>query len=92
MNRALRETLVAFADAHRLRHDWHEPDEQSVEAKVRGCYLDNAMGDLPWKGQTVTGEYIVEVTGPHGRVSINLANLLADYCALVREATHTPVG
>lgn len=32
------------------------------------------------------GEYVVEITGPHGRVSVNLANLLADYCALVRES------
>ena len=88
MNTALRETLVAFADAHKMRPDWHEPDEQDVMAKVRGSILDNARGDEYWEsegGRKNSGEIVVILTGPHWRISVNLANLLADYCALVRE-------
>lgn len=28
-----------------VRHDWHEPDEQGVEAEVTGCQFDNACAD-----------------------------------------------
>lgn len=96
MNRALRETLVAFADAHRLRPDWHEPDEAGVMAWLHGDHLDNAYGDEPSPlvvgKRRYPGEYVVEVTGPHGRVSVNLANLLADYCDLVRAVTGDQVA
>lgn len=93
MNRALRETLIAFADAHKLHRDWHEPAEEGVGATLHGDHLDNAYGDQPSPllvgKRRYPGEYVVEITGPHGRVSVNLANLLADYCALVREASVT---
>jgi hypothetical protein len=39
-----KEELRAFAGRWGLRKDWHEPDEQGVEARVIGTELDNAFG------------------------------------------------
>ncbi|MDZ4232812.1 MAG: hypothetical protein U1C73_03420, partial [Dietzia sp.] len=36
--------LEAFRIEHRLRNDWHEPDEQGITAYALGTHLDNAMG------------------------------------------------
>lgn len=67
--------LAAFAVAHRMRDDWHEPDEQGVAAHVVGTRLDNAFGPDPTSANT--GELRVVLTGPHGSVVANLADVLA---------------
>lgn len=36
--------LHRFHVEHRLRTDWHEPDEQGISATVVGSRLDNAFG------------------------------------------------
>lgn len=36
--------LVDFANEHGLREDWHEPDEQGIDARIIGTHLDNAFG------------------------------------------------
>lgn len=36
--------LSSFAAANDLRHDWHEPDERGIGARIIGKRLDNAMG------------------------------------------------
>ena len=36
--------LSAFAENHGLRPDWHEPDEQNINARIIGTHLDNAGG------------------------------------------------
>lgn len=33
------EDLAAFADAEKLKRDWHEPDEEEVSARIHGHYL-----------------------------------------------------
>lgn len=38
------QALASFASAHGLRHDWHEPDESNISARIIGKHLDNAMG------------------------------------------------
>lgn len=37
-----RDELIALAARLRVRPDWHEPDEQGVDATVDGHALDNA--------------------------------------------------
>jgi len=72
--------LRRFAKRHGMRHDWHEPDEQGVTAKVVGSKLDNAMGDepyvMPWNGRVY--EMVVCLKGPKGNtLNVNLATVLA---------------
>ena len=70
--------LRDFAARHNLRDDWHEPDEQSVEASVTGHYLDNAMGDDPESGEELVVTLSVSKEGKETEeVHINLATLLA---------------
>ena len=38
------EDLLEFYREHKLRHDWHEPDESGVTAEVFGRKFDNAGG------------------------------------------------
>ena len=38
-----REQLIEFQREHGLRKDWHEPDEQDIDAHVDGAVLDNAQ-------------------------------------------------
>lgn len=35
-----RRRLIEWAAEHGLRHDWHEPDEQDITARVEGTPLD----------------------------------------------------
>ena len=37
-----RAELIELAEAHGLRADWHEPDEQNITATVEGTGFDNA--------------------------------------------------
>ena len=72
------EKLRDFAARHNLREDWHEPDEQSVEASVTGYCLDNAMGDDPNESDELVVTLSVSEEGKETKkVCINLATLLA---------------
>ena len=72
-----------------VRPDWHEPDEQEVNARIIGSHLDNAMGADPDAdddpdGSVRTrhwGEYNVVITKKGKDVAVvNLAELLAWGC------------
>ena len=66
------------------RPDWHEPDEQELDARVRGNKFDNAMGDdyrVYWHDKekgVKHAEKVVEfrVDGKKA-LSVNLATLCA---------------
>jgi len=59
------------------RLDWHEPDEQDVNAYVQGNHLDNAMGSCS-DPQRACGEFNVVITRDDKPVAVvNLAWLLA---------------
>lgn len=36
------EDIKQFSKDHGMRNDWHEPDEQGIEARVFGASFDNA--------------------------------------------------
>lgn len=84
-----REQLVEFARQHELREDWHEPDEQNVDAYVDGGKLDNAHtfptgwdhrpGDAePWQAGALYSELTVILRCDGEPVAaVNLASLLA---------------
>lgn len=70
--------LWDFAKAHGLREDWHEPDEQDIDAAIINptAAFDNAMGDDPYE---LAPEMIVRLykVGGNSSVVINLATLCA---------------
>ena len=87
--------LNELAKELRVRPDWHEPDEQEVNARIIGSHLDNAMGADPEADQKVEvmhssdgsvrtlhwGEYNVVITKKGKDVAVvNLAELLAWGC------------
>lgn len=81
--------LNELAKELRVRPDWHEPDEQEVNARIIGSHLDNAMGADPDAdddpdGSVRTrhwGEYNVVITKKGKDVAVvNLAELLAWGC------------
>lgn len=67
--------LALFADQHRLRPDWHEPDEQEVSARVVGDHLDNAMG--PTVDHNCGELNVVLIKEGKDVAVVNLATLLA---------------
>ena len=72
--------FIAFADVMKPRQDWHEPDEQGIEAIVHGSRLDNACGDSLKSGELVIG---LSASNSMEHVTINLADLLAHYQHLI---------
>ena len=75
-----------------VRPDWHEPDEQEVNARIIGSHLDNAMGADPDADKKVDvyhrpdgsvrtlhwGEYNVVISQKDKDVAVvNLATLLS---------------
>ncbi len=75
-----RTRLVKFADKHHLRLDWHEPDEQAIDARFTGWNLDNAMGNDPLHNcgeMTVIVRHLDANGNEDDRLEINLATLLA---------------
>lgn len=85
-----REELIALARELGVRPDWHEPDEQSLTAELRGTpgNFDNAMG-VEWYGHA-HGEpraelhVVLRLLGPTDDpdvavdvAAVNLANLFA---------------
>ena len=80
--RKIQKDIQAFAKERKLRPDWHEPDNQEVDAFITGHHLDNAFGSsqdgLPEKSQ----EYLVVLTVEEApSLFINLADLLAIACS-----------
>jgi len=87
-----RDELRAFSQAFGLRDDWHEPDNQSVVARVVGDHLDNAFGEHISFLAVEEGrqEFVVIIQcndtelakdkGVNRTLSINLATLLALAC------------
>lgn len=84
-----REELKALAKKLGVRPDWHEPDEQGVNALVSGHMLDNAgfwgqggVGTLPSAYQELWVTITVEEEGvkPRPVAEVNLAMLLAWSC------------
>jgi len=80
-----REQLQQLAKRLKVRPDWHEPDEQELEAKIVGKGFDNAMGS----GYGVTEALPEDQEGEMNVVlfqdgepcaAINLAWLLAWAC------------
>jgi hypothetical protein len=75
-----REDLIAFAQKYGLRDSWHEPDEQGVDAVVKGSVFDNA-GFWPWPeaatwGRTQEKHVVLKVNGKPV-AAVNLATLFA---------------
>lgn len=75
------EEFEEFSKEQGVRHDWHEPDEQLLTARVTGTHLDNAKGADPYQN---CGEMVVIFERLHPEhyeqtqiASVNLANLLA---------------
>lgn len=73
--------LRAFHAKHKLRDDWHEPEEQGVSAFIIGNHLDNAMGSSATEN---CGEFNIILTAEAEnddvegtQVVINLATLLS---------------
>jgi len=79
-----REQLVELAAELGVRPDWHEPDEQKVDALVRGDDFDNA-GFWPVENGYNAGEgaglrseiYVVIRKEGQAVAAVNLATLLA---------------
>lgn len=80
--------LLAFAVTHKLRDNWHEPDEQEVTATVVGEVFDNAFGPKVWSKddpnfQGAMAEFlpqqeiVVRLRAPGDALDVNLADLLA---------------
>lgn len=79
--------LAEFAAKHGLRHDWHEPDEGGVGARIIGTHLDNAQGAQAGRHVSDDGhdftEFNVILTVedddcvPRDAAVVNLASLLA---------------
>lgn len=68
--------LQALAKRLRVRHDWHEPDEQDLTAEIIGHSFDNAMGT-----RSDGGELIVILKKDDREVGrVNLATLFAFAC------------
>lgn len=79
-----REQLAEFAREHKLRDDWHEPDEQGINAIVVGTHLDNANcsppkdgWDTPQEASVEFGVYLVDDETQQPLAFVNLALLLA---------------
>lgn len=69
-----REAFRAFKKEYGLRDDWHEPDEQGIDAKVIGASFDNA--GFPEIEMQVL--FIKRENGGESWVArVNLANLCA---------------
>jgi len=63
-----------------VRSDWHEPDEQEVDVRIRGNHLDNAMGSTMRDigDNNEAGEYNIVITRAGRDVAVvNLATLLS---------------
>lgn len=74
------EKLVKWARDHKVRDDWHEPDEQGLSARVVGQKLDNAFGDSGFvlDDDVDPVEMLVILRDGEGKtLRVNLASVLA---------------
>ena len=71
-----RDELRKLARDLKVRADWHEPDEQDLDADVRGQGFDNA-GFWPAPDKTYEELHVVLFHGGKAIAAINLATLLA---------------
>lgn len=75
--------LLSVAGAQGVRDDWHEPDEQDIEAIVVGNHLDNAHGNHVHPDTADFQEFVVRLYERQGGGDttllgdFNLASLLA---------------
>lgn len=67
-----RAQLFEFAADHGLRPDWHEPDEQGINARIVGTHLDNAMGSTM---ETIPRD---DPSNPHGEFNVVLRRSVID--------------
>lgn len=74
--------LQQLARDLRMRHDWHEPDEQNVTAEVRGVSFDNAgfWGEARTAGAPYEEMHVVLSVAGEPVAMVNLATLLALAC------------
>ena len=65
----------------KVRHDWHEPDEQDLTARVEGVTFDNA-GFWPASeaGLAAPELHVVLTQDGHDVACVNLATLFAWAC------------
>lgn len=70
-----RSQLAALAKVAGVRPDWHEPDEQDINAYVIGDHLDNAMGSA-FTGNCNELNVVLTFGGKPSAV-VNLATLLS---------------
>jgi hypothetical protein len=79
-----RQELVELARELGVRPDWHEPDEQDVEARVQGTVFDNAgfwgRAYLPRHREAATELYVTLVHEGQSVAEVNLATLFAFAC------------
>lgn len=68
--------LIELAEELGVRPDWHEPDEQDVEAIVRGKNFDNA-GFWPLPERTFEELHVTVYQGHRAVAQVNLATLFA---------------
>lgn len=74
----MNETLQRLQEATKhCRPDMHEPDEQGINAIVRGNHLDNAMGDNPEHNINELTVGIVHEDDTTNPEWFNLATLIA---------------
>lgn len=71
-----RDEFRQLANELGVRSDWHEPDEQEVEANVRGVSFDNA-GFWPHPERSFEEQHVVIYQMGRAVAAINLATLCA---------------
>jgi len=72
--------LADVAAELKVRVDWHEPDEQEVNARIIGNHLDNAMGS---RFETIPDD---DPSNPAGELNVIITRDGEDY-AVVNLAT-----
>ena len=74
-----RAQLLKLKDELGVRNDWHEPDEQGVDARVYGQSFDNAgfWGPSLAPYQSHTEQHVVLYKGGRPVAAVNLATLFA---------------
>ena len=79
-----RQELVDLARELGVRPDWYEPDEQGLEARVKGTYFDNAgfwgRAYVPRHRDMATELYVTLVHEGQPVAEVNLATLFAFAC------------
>jgi hypothetical protein len=79
--------LRLFAEQFALREDWHEPEEQGVDAEVVGNHLDNAFGVGSERREPSEFVVVLKHEG-EGVAKVNLATLLSWAAMVEGECPH----